>query len=138
MLLSISPASSGQQFLSGTVELLPCVTYPKQSDMFNNGVKHSLTAVGPGASGPRSPETGAGAATGAVAPDVFAGTVEKMVRVRNMAVIASFDIFLSLFSIQTRASVAMFLSCGGGFNFVKESSVFKLSMEIATLASRIQ
>ncbi|KAJ6897171.1 hypothetical protein NC651_023139 [Populus alba x Populus x berolinensis] len=83
--------------------------------MFNNGVKHSLTAVGPGASGPRSPETGAGAATGAVAPDVFAGTVEKMVR--------------------TRASVAMFLSCGGGFNFVKEISVFKLSMEIATLAS---
>jgi hypothetical protein len=60
-LLSINPANSGQQPLSGFVNLLPSSTYVKQSDMFVRAVKHASRA-GAGAS---RAGAGASAVTGA-------------------------------------------------------------------------
>lgn len=47
-LLSTKPASSGQHGLSGTVTLLPSVTYDKQSDMFSTFIKQSSSGEGDG------------------------------------------------------------------------------------------
>lgn len=51
-LLSTSPASSGQHGLSGTVTLLPAVTYDRQSDILNSWLKQSFDGDGPIADGP--------------------------------------------------------------------------------------
>lgn len=56
-LLSTKPASSGQHGLSGTVTLLPSVTYDKQSDMFSTFIKQSSSGEGDGpaaADGPKA------------------------------------------------------------------------------------
>lgn len=100
-LLSNNPASSGQQFLSGVVKLLPFSTYVKQSLMLSRGVKQSFE-LGSGAEGPMN-EKGAGADDGPEPENTMgagvgacADTVEIIIAVPIMAMIFSADIFFFL------------------------------------------